>query len=159
MKKYILILSIIFCIALNVYSKPMDYTSVRIVSTADTAKEFDFTDDQIKYHGNILGKFTFSEIKSQVKGNKETQLLKVVIYGLNGNKVADYDLTILENPRKGGISVVDVYLKTLKDNVKHDGANFINYSRSISGVNELDKKVNILQLESLVEYLVRYKYF
>ena len=79
MKKYILILNIIFCISLNVYSKPMDYTSVRIVSTADTAKEFDFTDDQIKYHGNILGKFTFSEIKSQVKGNKESLFFKVAL--------------------------------------------------------------------------------
>lgn len=130
-----------------------------MVNTADTVKEFDFTDDQIKYHGNILGKFTFSEVRSQLKGNKESQLLKVIIYGSNGDKVAYYDLTILEIPKKRMISVVDVSLKTVKDNVKHDGANFINYTINDTGVNQLEKKVNKLQLNSLIEYLVHYKYF
>jgi hypothetical protein len=157
MKKYLFIF--IFCTGLQLYSKPMPHSFVQITSGADSAKKYDFTNNQIKYRGNILGKFTLSETKSEEKGNKETHLFKVIIYGVKGDKAANYDLTILENTKKGLISVVDVSLKTVKDNVKHDGANFINYSPLNSGVNELDKKINMLQLNNLMDYLLSYKYF
>jgi len=159
MKKYSLIFISIFCFGFNLYSKPNAYAVFRINDVADTTLKFDFANNQIKYHGNIFGKFTLSETKSEEKGNKETHLFKVIIYGVKGDKAANYDLTILENTKKGLISVVDVSLKTVKDNVKHDGANFINYSPVNSGVNEFDKKINMLQLNNLMEYLLSYKYF
>ena len=105
--------------------------------------------EQILYKNSILGKIETKEHKS---ADAKIRMVNVLIYSKKGKLVAEYNLEMLNKPKKNEDIILSANIKTTKDKVNHNGSNFIDFHEKQT---EKDKN---LQLDRVVKYLMDYKY-
>ena len=117
--------------------------------------EITFKDNQIKVAGRCKGKFDVKVKDINVSNKEKTTVYEVNIFSEDGAVVAKLDILVLDKMKKGGIKIIDASLKTVRDNVTHNSANFINYG-------EIDvvksEELVVPQFDNVVKYLLSYNY-
>ena len=117
--------------------------------------EISFKDNQIKVAGKYKGKFDVKIKDINVSNKEKTTFYDVSIFNEDGAVVAKLHIQVLDKMKKGGIKIIDASLKTVRDNVTHNSANFINYGEIDVVRNE---ELVVPQFDNVVKYLLSYNY-
>lgn len=128
------------------------YASAHQIDSTDTTAELKIHDQQIIYQEEILGKI---ETLRTDATNAESEDFTIEIFSKKGDLVAKYNVKMLARLKKNKDYILSAELKTLKDNVVHNGSNFLDFhSKSFSN----EKMNNLLQIDKAVKYLFAHRY-
>lgn len=122
-----------------------------LLCEADSASDIRIEQQQIICHQSVVGRLKTSSTKS---ANPNAQSFRIQIFEDKGRLVAEYDIELLGKRKKNQDAILGAKIKTLRDNVVHNGTNFLDFHAK-----EVDKSQDSLfQLEKVVEYLMAYDY-
>lgn len=117
----------------------------------DSISDLKIENQQIIYNEKVVG--NVSDPIIQLNDNKSEDY-KVQIFGKKGRLVAEYRIEVLSKKKKNQDEILTAQIKTTKDNVVHNGNNFVDFHQRFS----IQHKESILQLDKVVKYLLTYKY-
>jgi len=120
-----------------------------VINPADTINDVIVENQQIISEKKIVGNIKTLSLSSD---NSKSESYKVQIFENSGKLIAEYDVEVLNKQNKNQDAIISAQIKTLNDNVVHNGNNFIDFHFKSA------KKDAFLQLNKVVEYLLRYKY-
>lgn len=125
------------------------------VETQNFSKKSDLviTQNQIRENGKLIGKFEVKKKESTNLKKEKLESYEVEISGNDGVLVADYEVTINKDEKNNKLSVKDAQMKTIKDRVTHNGANFLDYTYA-----QENGDSEIPQLKKAIKYLISYDY-
>ncbi len=138
-----------FVIILFFLSSSFITAHASIFNDTDTISEV-----KIDYPKIIAKKKVVGTVKTLpvIPSDSKSENHKVQIFEKSGKLVAEYELEVLSDRKKNRDAIISAKIKTLKDNVVHNGNNFIDVHFKSS------KNETLLQLNKVVEYLLKYKY-
>jgi hypothetical protein len=122
-----------------------------VIDLTDSVSGVKIENQQILYQKSVLGKV---KVLSDGAKTQNSKLYNVQIFGKKGRLVAEYEVEVLNKHKKHHDTILNAQIKTVKDNVIHNGTNFIDFHLKSS----TDIKDAILQLDKVVKYLLNYKY-
>ncbi|HTN19054.1 MAG TPA: hypothetical protein VL125_01190 [Pelobium sp.] len=122
-----------------------------VVDLTDSISGVKIENQQILYRKSVLGKV---KVLSDGAKTQNSKLYNVQIFGRKGRLVAEYEVEVLSKHKKNHDAILNAQIKTVKDNVIHNGTNFIDFHLKPSA----DSKDAVLQLDKVVKYLLNYKY-
>nr|WP_294899285.1 hypothetical protein [uncultured Pedobacter sp.] len=144
MKIYLLLILGFFCFSFTqVKANTLDLT--------DTVSGIKIENQKILYHKNVLGKV---KVHADDEQSQKAKIYNVQIFGKNQSLVAEYEVEVLSKQKKNQDAILSAQIKTIKDNVIHNGANFIDFHLKSS----VDVEDAVLQLDKVIKYLLEYKY-
>ena len=126
-------------------------TKANASNLTDTLGNVKIENQQILYHKKVLGKVKVLPDQAQAQRSKT---YNVQIFTKKGRLVAQYKMEVLSKCKKNQDAILSAQIKTVADNVTHNGANFIDFHLKPA----TDIKNALLQLDKVVEYLLNYKY-
>ena len=119
------------------------------ISQTDTVNDVIIKNQQIISAEEVVGNIKTLTLASS---DSKSKSYKVQIFEKSGSLIAEYDLEVLSKQNKNQDAIVSAQIKTLSDNVVHNGNNFIDFHFKST------KKDALFQLNKVVEYLLKYKY-
>src|SRR6476646_4095030 len=117
---------LLFTITILFLGLSMDAQTIN--ATSHQASDLVITQNQIKEDGKLIGKYEVKKKELKNSKNEKVKYFEVEISGKDGIVVADYEVTINKDTKSNRLSVTDAQMKTLKDRVTHNGANFLDYA-------------------------------
>ena len=120
---------------------------------ADTIKSIEIVENQILYDNKPI-----ANIKSEKVSTSDGKNVKylVSVYHNEGKEVAKFEIEVSSKVKKKEDAVKYAQLTTLKDNVVHNGSNFIDYHMQLTEAVLEDEKAP--QIAKMVDYLIENKY-
>jgi hypothetical protein len=153
MKKYLFTIAVLFLgISIDAQTK-LSADQNKFSKKESVKSEIVITKDQITEDGKSIGKFEVKKKESKTSKNEKTEFFEVEIYDRNGAMVAEYEVTIKINEKSNKATVKDAQMKTLRDRVTHNGANFLDYS-----IGDESEDSEVPQLKKAIKYLLSYDY-
>ena len=143
MKNRLLIFSLLICTSVMTLQAKTN-------SDSDTLSNVVIQNQQIISKKKLVGKIKKTVLPSNLPNATNHT---VQIFGKSGKLIAEYVIEVLNKQRRNQDVIIAAQVKTLKDNVVHNGNNFIDFH--IKSRNE----DAVLQLNKVVEYLLMYNYF
>ena len=122
-----------------------------VTDITDSIGDVKIENQQIVFHTKVLG--VVKKLKVQRNASK-TENYTYQIFEKKGKLVAEYEMEISNKEKRMKEGILSAQIKTLKDNVVHNGNNFLDYHMKSSK----DNVDRILQLDKVVRYLLTYKY-
>lgn len=122
------------------------------IDSADTVTDLKIEQQQIIYQKEVVGKVQTIKVEPI---NSDSEEYTIQIFTNKGTLVAEYDVKVLAKHKKNKDSILSAELKTIKDNVVHNGSNFIDFHLQSMSDN---KNANLLQVDRVVKYLLTNKY-
>jgi hypothetical protein len=119
----------------------------------DTTKRIEVVNNQVLYESKMIG--TIKSEKISTNGGKNLKF-QVKVYETDGKEIAKFEIEVTAKAKKNTDPVKHAVLTTSKDNVVHNGSNFIDYHLPCK---ELEMKQNeVPQICKMVNYLIDNKY-
>ncbi len=144
MKLYTTILLFFVC---SLFSQAKE----NIVDLTDSINDVTIENQQIISHKKVLGKV--KKLKVQ-RSTARSDNYTYQIFERKGKLVAEFEMEVLSKQKKAQDGILSAQVKTFKDNVIHNGTNFIDFHvKSLRNDSEV-----VLQLDKVVKYLLAYKY-
>lgn len=122
-----------------------------VTDITDSIGDVKIENQQIVFHTKVLG--VVKKLKVQRNASK-TENYTYQIFEKKGKLIAEYEMEISNKEKRMKEGILSAQIKTLKDNVVHNGNNFLDYHVKSSK----DNVDRILQLDKVVRYLLTYKY-
>lgn len=122
------------------------------IDSTDTVTDLTIEEQQIIYQDKVVGKV--QTLKAEALSSKSDDYT-IQIFAKKGTLIAEYDIKVLAKRKKNKDCILSAELKTLKDNVIHNGSNFIDFH--LNAVSD-NKSANLLQVDRVIKYLLAYKY-
>lgn len=153
MKKHLFTIFILFLgIGINAQTKK-SLSQTEFSKNESGKSAIVITKDQITDNGKLIGKFEVKKKESKVTKNKKVESFEIEIYSDNGAIVADYEITINKEKGSNKTSIKDAQMKTIRDSVTHNGANFLDYS-----LTKEEDDSEVPQFKKVIKYLISYSY-
>ncbi|WP_017256856.1 hypothetical protein [Pedobacter arcticus] len=123
----------------------------RVTDLTDSISDVKIENQQIIFDTKVLG--IVRKLKVH-RNTSKTENYTYQIFEKKGKLIAEYEMEISSNEKKTKEGILSAQIKTLKDNVVHNGNNFLDYHMKPSK-NNVER---ILQLDKVIKYLLTYKY-
>jgi len=119
----------------------------------DTIKPIEIVKNQIFYENKPIANIKTEKVSTS--DGKNVKYL-VNVYESEGKQIAKFEIEITPKVKKNTDAVKHAQLTTLRDNVVHNGTNFINFHLPVSETESNENEVP--QLAKMVDYLIDNRY-
>lgn len=143
MKKKLLTL---FLICASFFSAKANF-----IDLTDSLGDVKIEQEKIIYRKKVLGNIKTLKVESQ---NQTSNNYRFQIFGKKGSLIAEYEMEVVDKQKKNQDDIITAHLKTTRDNIIHNGNNFLDFHQKASN----RQKDDILQLEKVIKYLLTYNY-
>jgi hypothetical protein len=120
---------------------------------SDTINPIEIVKDQVIYENKTVAKIKSEKISAT--DSKNVRYL-VNVYESEGKQIAKFEIEVTQKAKKNVDAVKYAQLTTLKDNVVHNGSNFIDFHLQLTEA--VLKEDEAPQLANMVDYLIDNKY-
>lgn len=121
------------------------------IDLTDSIGDVKIEQEQIIYRKKVLGNIKTLKVESQ---NHTSNNYRFQIFGKKGSLIAEYEMEVVDKQKKNQDDIIAAHLKTTKDNIVHNGNNFLDFHQKASN----RQKNAILQLDKVIRYLLTYNY-
>ncbi|HET8829370.1 MAG TPA: hypothetical protein VFM79_08500 [Pelobium sp.] len=143
MKKKLLTL---FLICASFFSAKANF-----IDLTDSLGDVKIEQEKIIYRKKVLGNIKTLKVEAQ---NQTSNNYRFQIFGKKGSLIAEYEMEVVDKQKKNQDDIITAHLKTTRDNIIHNGNNFLDFHQKASN----RQKDDILQLEKVIKYLLTYNY-
>lgn len=157
MKKHLLTIFILFLgIGINARTLQINNSDLDILSSIDD-EGLIVESNSVNLDGKHLANFTVESKELSADKREITKSYEVKIFNDKNKMVAEYSIEVAKDLKNNEMLVKEGFIKTKRDNVTHNGANFLDYHMACDQDKE-EKKCDVPQIAKVIKYLISYKY-